>query len=407
MADVKLLRVFVASPADVQAERDALGEIVKNINTTLAGVEPIQLRLVRWEDDVEPAVGGDAQSIVNAQIGNDYDVFVGILWKHFGTATPRAESGTIEEFERAVKYHSAHPNSVSVMFYFKTAPVPIDIDTEQLARVQNFKERFGGSGLYGTFGDTREFAATLQIRLTRLALRWCREGRAPDAEESSESAAIDTETDAEPDAGSADSSVVEDGAMSEDAGFLDLIEEGTAGFLQVTEVTERMSTLLERLGSKMKRHTEEATAARDSSGAVNVSDAKRAIDSAAASIDRFAGEFSPEIGVFKAAFARAIRAYGAAASLLGDFERDGRVEQLQEASATTRNLESTMGESQRLLRQFRENVSVMPRATTRFNRARRRVIEVLDTLDAEMTSARGATMETLGLFDELQERFGE
>lgn len=33
----------------------------------------------------------------------EYALFVGIMWNRIGTPTPRAESGTVEEFERAIK----------------------------------------------------------------------------------------------------------------------------------------------------------------------------------------------------------------------------------------------------------------------------------------------------------------
>ena len=52
----------------------------------------------KWEKDVFPAFGEDSQDVINKQIGTDYNIFVGIMWKKFGTPTSRAESGTEEEF---------------------------------------------------------------------------------------------------------------------------------------------------------------------------------------------------------------------------------------------------------------------------------------------------------------------
>ena len=47
-----------------------------------------------------PGFGTDPQGVVNEEIGDDYEIFIGPLWSRFGTPTPRAFSGTQEEFER-------------------------------------------------------------------------------------------------------------------------------------------------------------------------------------------------------------------------------------------------------------------------------------------------------------------
>ena len=141
MADVEEIRVFIASPSDVEAERDALEEVIKSVNLSVAELEPVRLRLIRWETAVQPATGGGAQDIIDSQLAGEYEVFIGILWMHFGTPTPRSDSGTLEEFEAALEKHKKDPSSVSVMFYFKDAPrTPMDIDTEQLKKVQEFRK---------------------------------------------------------------------------------------------------------------------------------------------------------------------------------------------------------------------------------------------------------------------------
>lgn len=404
MAEIQLLRVFVASPSDVQAERDALAEAVRNVNAMLSATEAVQLRLVRWEEDVEPAVGADPQAIVNEQVADGFEVFVGILWKHFGTPTPRSASGTVEEFERAVTLHRESPEAVSVLFYFKTAPVPVDVDTSQLAHVQEFRRQFSDTGLYGTFTDSRDFAGKIQIRLMQIALKWVREGRAPAAAPVVEASPADDESEADSGEESEPEGTESEAWDDEDAGFLDLVEEGTAGFESVTQISRRMTRQIETLGTNMEASTADLKEARDPSGNLEVSKAKKAINSAAASMNRFADDLEKEISPFREAYGRAIRAYGKAATMLGDFQGDA-ADQLSVAHDVTAELEKSIGGSQSKLREFREIVGNQPRLTSRFNRARRRVLEVLDKLDEEMTSARTSAQETMDLFEELMRRF--
>ena len=73
----------------------------------------IRFELVMWETDTFPSIGKDAQSIINEQIGDDYDIFVGLMWTRFGTPTPRAGSGTEEEFNLALEKLKTNPDSTS------------------------------------------------------------------------------------------------------------------------------------------------------------------------------------------------------------------------------------------------------------------------------------------------------
>ena len=54
METVHLLRIVVASPGDVQPERDALPAVVEELNRSVAGDRGLRLELTRWETDAYP-----------------------------------------------------------------------------------------------------------------------------------------------------------------------------------------------------------------------------------------------------------------------------------------------------------------------------------------------------------------
>ncbi|MBD1856209.1 MULTISPECIES: hypothetical protein [Leptolyngbya] len=135
-----VLQVFVASPSDVKEERDILEAVISELNRTWAKNLRLRLELNRWETHVYPSFGSDPQDIVNSQMINDYDIFIGIFWGRAGTPTLRATSGAIEEFERAYSRFKVDPESVDLMLYFKDAPIaPSKIDSQQLSKVQEFR----------------------------------------------------------------------------------------------------------------------------------------------------------------------------------------------------------------------------------------------------------------------------
>ena len=62
MEQVHVLRIIVASPSDVQAERDSLPVVLEELNRSIAADHGLRLELGRWETErssyvVSPQVG--------------------------------------------------------------------------------------------------------------------------------------------------------------------------------------------------------------------------------------------------------------------------------------------------------------------------------------------------------------
>jgi len=142
MPQVEKLLVFLAAPGDVPTERRYVGEIVAELNRTVASDSGVVLQLVNWENDAFPGYGQDAQAVINEQIAemSKYALFIGIMWNRLGTPTPRAASGTVEEFERAVEAFR-HKRQPAVWFYFRESASRLDTEDqlEQRKKVLAFK----------------------------------------------------------------------------------------------------------------------------------------------------------------------------------------------------------------------------------------------------------------------------
>jgi hypothetical protein len=94
-----ILQVFVASPGDVADERAVLNDLVNEFNITWGDTHNVRLEILKWETHSRPGIGPGPQELINQQLGDTYDIFVGIMWGRFGTPTNVAESGTEEEFQ--------------------------------------------------------------------------------------------------------------------------------------------------------------------------------------------------------------------------------------------------------------------------------------------------------------------
>lgn len=173
----QVLSIFLASPGDVGAERNNVNTFVSEWNDLWSDEIGVHLRLVRWETNAYPAGGADGQDVINAQIGEEYDVFLGIMWKRFGTPTGRAASGTVEEFERALARNRAS-GSPELMFYFKKAELDPDVDAEQLLAVREFRSKLANDGLlYWEFLSHEQFGQLVRVHLTRHVQNWAKRHR--------------------------------------------------------------------------------------------------------------------------------------------------------------------------------------------------------------------------------------
>src|SRR5439155_22343224 len=96
-----IFRAFVASPTDVSEERAILEEVVREFNITWSENVRVRIELLKWETHTYPAAGDCPQGVINRQIGDDYDLFIGIMWHGFGTARKEFASVTEEQFSWA------------------------------------------------------------------------------------------------------------------------------------------------------------------------------------------------------------------------------------------------------------------------------------------------------------------
>ncbi|MBO1924770.1 DUF4062 domain-containing protein [Thiomicrorhabdus sp. 6S3-12] len=169
-----ILKVFIASPSDVQPEREVVLNAINEINRTWSTHHNVMLELIKWETHTRPAIGKYPQEVINSQIGDDFDIFVGVLWGRYGTPTPKANSGTEEEFTRALDRYKKGEN-IEIMFYFKDAGIaPSKLDTEQVAKIQDFKNELSNThgALYQQFETTDDFETNIRIHLTDILKKW-------------------------------------------------------------------------------------------------------------------------------------------------------------------------------------------------------------------------------------------
>lgn len=178
--EVTKIRLFVASPGDVLAEREMLAGVVDELNYTTGQKLGFVVELVRWETHCRPGMGRP-QGVINEQIG-PYDIFLGVMWNRFGTPTGEADSGTEEEFNLALKgwEGSGRPR---ILFYFCQAPYSFRTQDEldQRGKVLKFQNSLREKGLVWEYKSKETFADTVRPQLSGLLLEMFSGKIVPDA----------------------------------------------------------------------------------------------------------------------------------------------------------------------------------------------------------------------------------
>lgn len=175
--DTRTISIFLASPGDVAREREVIAQTIDEWNQIRGRDRSTHFELLRWERSVSAGFAEDGQQVVTQQIGDNFDALIGVFWTRIGTATPRAESGTVEEYERALARRGNGEN-VEVAFFFKDAPVSLKaLDLGQAQAVQGFKKRLeSDGGLYKEFTDETVLRFEVNLLLDRLARDFGRNG---------------------------------------------------------------------------------------------------------------------------------------------------------------------------------------------------------------------------------------
>jgi hypothetical protein len=175
MPQAKIIRIFLASPGDVQTERSYARTVVEELNRTTGREKGVRFDVIGWDTDSFPSFGSDGQAIVNNQIADmsSYDLFVGIMWNRFGQPTPRAGSGTEEELDLAVSSFNEH-GKPNIMFYFNQAPANLSsrAEVEQKMKVIEFKDKIRSSGgLTWDYNGAEAFREFFRNHLTNWLVR--------------------------------------------------------------------------------------------------------------------------------------------------------------------------------------------------------------------------------------------
>jgi len=351
------------------------------LNKLWSGNLGITLELIKYETDVHPSFSTDPQATINEQIGTEYDVFIGIFWGRLGTPTPRARSGTIEEFEKAYDrwQRTGYPE---IMLYFKDAPItPSRIDVRQLAQLQEFKESLSDKGgLYSVFEDPAGFESSLRAHLAAIAKKFS-------AAHPPKGLAAQT---SEP---SGEDRVVL--STEDDYGYIDYMDIYETKTSEMSQAITLINEATLRVGDQLRQRSTEIT----DGTSIDSKTARRFVKRAAEDMNTFAETLSSQVAVLSAARKIAFDALTNALALRGDFRK--HTGDLQQLKDTLLSLIASAGTAKSGMSGMRASADKLPRISKELNQAKRSVVSNLDLFLVEIDSTSSTVANIVDAIDRM------
>ena len=165
ISTTKIIHIFLATPSDVNHERELVHNAVNEINKTLGATQNFRVEIKGWED-VPPSRGVNAQEVITKHIGDNYQIFLGIMWARIGSPVNGVDSGTVYEYETALDLDD-HRDDFKIMWYFKEDEISFDkIDPQQIEKVKKFRKKVADDGCYYDLFKNDELEKKVRIHLS-------------------------------------------------------------------------------------------------------------------------------------------------------------------------------------------------------------------------------------------------
>jgi hypothetical protein len=164
----QVLRVLIASPSDLEKEREVATAAIHDWNVQHAMAEGVVLLPVRWETHATPRANIRPQQAINEELVGSSDILIGMFWTKLGSNTGVAESGTVEEINQFVA-----DDRPAMLYFSKRKLDSRTLDRAQQRKLRVFRTTTLKRALVGNFRSAVELRRILlrdlvsQVRKTK------------------------------------------------------------------------------------------------------------------------------------------------------------------------------------------------------------------------------------------------
>lgn len=179
------VHVFVSCPGDVASEKAIVKQVCNMVNSSLIHNHCDVHLVFRDFSEIIGQTGHRPQQLINDYI-TGYHVYLGILYKRFGTPTgainpltgQEFESGTEEEYVIASEKNKIGGGPQQIFFFFKDQDGSKTVaENEQAGKVLAFKESLMPNDWVNSFDTPSNFERRITQQLTTIGYGLCLESK--------------------------------------------------------------------------------------------------------------------------------------------------------------------------------------------------------------------------------------
>jgi hypothetical protein len=161
-------KVFIAYIADVGEEVKALEKAIDDLNKEFDRTQ-FQFDRKTWLDATSGL--GRPQERINEELVRECDIFIGVIWKKWGTSTGEYSCGFEEEFNIVLE-RWRQTQIPEVWIYIKNVDEAALLEEEQggYQKVKKYIEKIKNVGLYKPFNEKESLVADARNQLTKYLL---------------------------------------------------------------------------------------------------------------------------------------------------------------------------------------------------------------------------------------------
>lgn len=145
MKKLILKKIFIASPGDLNNERNIFKDVLAEVNLIKANPLGYHLSPLGWEDTLPGK--GRPQGLINKDL-SESDLFLMLLWKRWGSPTGLYSSGTEEEFNVASSLNESSGLPEIWIFFKKEGWSDGNPITDDMNKIISFKNKISSLNFF-------------------------------------------------------------------------------------------------------------------------------------------------------------------------------------------------------------------------------------------------------------------
>ncbi|MDW7679691.1 MAG: DUF4062 domain-containing protein, partial [bacterium] len=172
MSNSTTIKVFISCPNDLDTEKKALIQFLRDYSQTTEEKYQIRLQELTYEKDADRG-DGRPQEKANRLI-DICDIYLGMMAKRFGGSTGLFASGTHEEFVYA-RHRKEREGKPAIRFFFKKVAIDMDAseqEFEQAKKIRQFKNEIQGHFFWDNFTTKTDLIEKVKKELEKILKEW-------------------------------------------------------------------------------------------------------------------------------------------------------------------------------------------------------------------------------------------